>query len=829
MIDLGTHNRPICVSALVDTGACISILDRKAAQRYFQCHGRPFALERHAREIVSLTGHPLKILGTMEIVLEGVGMCTFYVTEEGKHDAIIGWNLLQKHGFKLDNDRLEWGGKSFLCNSYLLPVNQGSVNCFKMCKKSVTMQHKVDSLLAQYHSVFGEPGALREANVAPMDIHTEGPPVHQRPYRLPLSKLVIADGEIDKMLQLGIIRPSSSPWASPITLVPKKDGSTRFCVDYRKVNAVTIKDRWPLPHVQEIFDHLGGSKYFSTIDMKTGYWQVPVSPDAIEKTAFVCHRGCYEFLRMPFGLSNAPSHYQRVMSKVLGKFIGRFVMVFLDDVIIYSRNCEEHYDHLQQVFNALQEACLTVKESKCAFFQNDVNLLGYIVSESGLKAQPGKTKAIADQPAPTDIRELRRFLGMATFYRQLIPQFAKIAEPLHLLTRKGVRWSWKAEQDQAFNKLKSELCSDRVMAYPDLNQPYLLYTDACDHAIGAILCQRDMSGIERPIQYVSAQLNSSQRNWATIEKEAFAVIYALKKLRPYLLGADVTVFTDHKPLLSFFVGEVKNTKIQRWAILISEFGAKIKYREGPNNIRADMLSRLTTGELAVIDASTEWIFRETTSDPEAPPLADKLNLTSLCRKQKEEFPDEYALGEEKQDGFILFQGLLYSTNRTNKYEPRFPRLLLPSNYQDQVIKRCHEEGGHSSTLKTMLRVQNSYVWKGMKKAIETYCIKCALCVVHNTRPDKLPMGEMPFATSPGQHISADLIGPLVVSDYGNQYVLTVVDHFSGWLEAYPIPKKTNAEVWKAIRNDYFPRHGSPRVLLTDQGTEFKSRDFDEWL
>jgi hypothetical protein len=259
----------------------------------------------------------------------------------------------------------------------------------------------------------------------------------------------IIDDEVDKMLDLGVIQPSCSPWASPVTMVPKRDGTWRFCVDYRLLNSHTVKDKHPLPLVSDIFDSMAGSTVFSTVDMKSGFWQLPVEPDSVAKTAFVCHRGQFEFLRMPFGLANAPSTYQRAMNTILAPFIGDFVQVFIDDVVIYSRTAAEHRKHVAQVLAAIQESKLTVKQSKCLWAQTSIPLLGYMVSEEGIASQPSKTSAIRDLAAPADLHDLRRFLGMTGYYRQLIEGYATIAAPLYALTRKEVVFHWGTEEAEA--------------------------------------------------------------------------------------------------------------------------------------------------------------------------------------------------------------------------------------------------------------------------------------------------------------------------------------------------------------------------------------------
>ncbi len=777
--------------------------------------------------VTSLTGDKITFVGEIEFTLDTIGLVTFLVVKQMSHEIILGIDELGKHAYYLNNDFLIWGQDVFPLIDTARSLGSEVVSL------DICHDH-LQSVLLKYKHLFKE-GNLPTAKLPAIEVTTEsGKIVHKKPYRLPLTKRVIAEDEIQKMLTNGIIRPSNSEWASPITLVPKQDGTTRFCVDYRAVNDVTIKDRYPLPLIQDIFDTLNGSVIYSSIDLQSGYWQLPVHPDSVKKAAFVCHLGQYEFLRMPFGLCNAPAVFQRAMNQILAPFIGKFAMVYLDDVIIFSKTPEEHAQHLDQVLKTFAGAGLTLKESKCHFGKSTLNLLGYEISKAGISAQPAKTRAIAELSAPRNVSELRSFLGMASYYRQLVEGFAKIAQPLYRLTSKSVSWTWGSAENQAFTNLKNALVSSTVMAYPNTSQPYILYTDASEFAIGAILCQEDDEGVERPIQYLSQQLTPTQRKYAVIEKEAFAVVYALKKLRPYLLGSDCTVYTDHKPLLSFFVGEVANTKIQRWAILLAEFGARIRYRPGKNNIRADMLSRIKfQKEAAVLDADSEWVSPDQVKahlPPNVPVLADNIDVDALLFDQRNEFSDEREACSDPSSRLILIDDLVYSIARPRHNVPQYPRLLLPSRYRDQVISRCHEDIGHQSLYKTMARVQESYVWPAMKREISNWINKCALCAVHTKRREKVPLGEMPIATASGLYVGIDLIGPLTPSRYsGARYIMTCIDYYDGWTEAYPLQRKTNEAVWERLRNDFVPRHSAPEVIITDQGSEFKGIDFAQWL
>lgn len=275
---------------------------------------------------------------------------------------------------------------------------------------------------------FSKEDPIGYCDIVPMKINTgDSPPIYQRPYRTPLAKRKIVEEQVEEMLQLGVIEPSSSPWASPITLVPKPEGQTRFCCDYRKVNAVTVRDSYPLPLISDIFDQLGGSTIFSTLDLKSGYWQIPVDPEDKPKTSFCCHMGLYQFRRVPFGLANAPAVFQRTMDRVLHSLIGKICYVYIDDIVVYSKTPEEHARHLAMVLERLNQYGLKLNKKKCHFACKEVSLLGYVINENGIRSHPDKTRAIANMAAPTTLKEVRAFLGMTGYYRQAIPNYADVA------------------------------------------------------------------------------------------------------------------------------------------------------------------------------------------------------------------------------------------------------------------------------------------------------------------------------------------------------------------------------------------------------------------
>ena len=836
---------------LLDTGSTHTLIDRQTYNHL----PRPVPLTRAPR-VQSISGHDLSIVGACVLPIGGRPR-EVLVCESLGIALLLGMNVLYDSILNLKERKVQIGDKE-----YPLDTTPETFQCFGTTQVPDTDNQILRALLRSYHDVFSARDTpIRVADGVPKATIETGSatPIRQNPYRLPFAKRKVVDDSVRDMLNDGIIRPSTSPWASPITLAPKKDGTTRFCVDYRKLNEVTRKDAYPLPHIQDVFDQLVGATVFSTLDLRSGYWQFPMAEESIAKTAFTCHLGLFEFVRMPFGLSNAPAIFQRTMNKVLSGLIGVCCMVYIDDIVIYSTSINEHMRHLDQVFQRLRSAGLQLKPSKCSFLKTEIELLGYTVSARGISPLPDKVSAIQNLIAPTDKTAVRSFLGMAGYYRQCIQGFATLAVPLQEAASPKKHFIWGPEQENSFQAIKKALTTAPILAHPDPTRPYILYTDASDKCIGAILVQRDNDGIERVIHYLSHTLSGAQLSWPTIEKEAYAVVYALKKLHAYLWGATFEIHTDHKPLLSLFLSEIKNTKIQRWAIQISEYGAPIKYHPGKLNVRADMLSRAQMADVCAtlptlpIDEenslTTTPYLAETTENvpfPTSPTLpslapaarqlptvweADGVDVLELQRLQEQQFPSEREEAKVDLEGspYILEENILYSMGQPYKGAEPHPRLILPQQYRGAVIDRCHGELGHAGFDKTLRRVQEYYVWPGMRKHIREYLATCSLCrtLTPPNQPEQL--GRMPTPPAPFHTWGMDLVGPFPRDKTGKQYLLTAVDHLTGWAIAVPIASKKNATVWEAFNTHLVAMYGIPAVLITDNGGEFCHKVFEDWL
>ena len=425
-------------------------------------------------------------------------------------------------------------------------------------------------------------------------------PIRQAPRRIPMAQQGECDHEVQAMLDKGVIEPGQSPWASPVVLVRKKDGSLRFCVDYRKLNSVTKFDAYPLPRIDETLEALGGAQWYTTLDLISGYWQVGLTPEARLKSAFCVRSGLYLWNVMPFGLCNAPSTFERLMETVLQGLQWQSCLVYLDDIVIFARSEHEMLDRMDDVFDRLGNAGLKIKPRKCRFFAAETNYLGHVIGRDGVRVSPEKVAAVKDWPVPECATEVRSFLGTASYYRRFVAGFATIAAPLHDLTGKDVPFVWSPECQRSFDRLKDVLSEAPVLAFPVPGAKFVLDTDASDRGIGAVLSQLLPMGIdgngselfeERVLGYASRSLNVHEKRYCTTRKELLAVVWFMRYFRPYLYGQEFLVRTDHSSLqwlCSFWEPE---GQIARWLQIIGEYRFKVQHREGKKHANADGLSR----------------------------------------------------------------------------------------------------------------------------------------------------------------------------------------------------------------------------------------------
>jgi transposase InsO family protein/predicted aspartyl protease len=707
---------------------------------------------------------------------------------------------------------------------------------------------------------------LGHTDTVKMTINTgEHPPIKNRPYRAPLNKRKIIDKALVDMLEAKVIERSQSPWAFPLVVVKKKDGSNRMCVDFRSLNKITKPTSFPLPLIDDILALLGKSNHYTTLDLKSGYYQVLLDNESREKTAFACHKGLYQFLVMPFGLSSAPGIFQELMNIVL-QGCEDFATAYLDDVIIFSASPQEHIKHVQTVLDRLRQHGLKLKLKKCAFFEEETEYLGFKVGKDGVKPNPEKVEAIKNLPVPRNVREVRGIIGTCSYYRRFIPNFSKIAEPIIYLTRKNARFKWTEECQVAFDFLKESLMVVPLLVYPDTNKPYVLYTDASDNCIGACLTQESDEGEEKPIYFLSHKLSPTQTRWSTIEKEGFAIYYALQKLDLYLHGSQFVIRTDHKPLKYILDAKMENKKIARWALSVAGYNCKVEYIEGKENHCADLLSRIPWTQTDQ-DAEQEKVS-ESADEPDIDDRAFEINtlnsnefnpkdyascqvdppgdivkpkvglLTEIDMKEKQNADEK--IGKLKKSlhkgtankteykHHMEVEGLLYYLSQPDSDEPRL-RLYIPGELEQTVIEQFHDRLGHMALDKTYDSIAKKYFFSNMYKKINSHIEKCITCQTRSDRKSRPPVQEVDIPPYPFAKIGLDLSGPYPTTLSGNKYVVSFIDWYSGWPEAFCVPDKSADNIAHLLIEEIFPRYGCPLQLVSDNGTENINRKVRETL
>ncbi|GJX78927.1 putative nucleotidyltransferase, ribonuclease H [Tanacetum coccineum] len=419
-----------------------------------------------------------------------------------------------------------------------------------------------------------------------IDLIPGATPVARAPYRLAPSEMQELSNQLQELSDRGFIRPSTSPWGAPVLFVKKKDGSFRMCIDYRELNKLTVKNRYPLHRIDDLFDQLQGSSVYSKVDLRSDYHQLRVRDEDIPKTAFRTRYGHYEFQVMPFGLTNALAVFMDLMNRVCKPYLDKFVIVFIDDILIYSRNEEEHANHLRIILELLKKEKLYAKFSKCDFWIRIVQFLGHLIDSQGLHVDPAKIEAVKNWASPTTPTEVRQFLGLFGYYQRFIKDFLKISKSLTELTQKNKKYIWGEDRESAFQLLKQKLCEAPILALPEGNDDFVVYCDASHQGLGAVLMQR-----EKVIAYASRQLKPNEENYTTHDLELGAVVFALKIWRHYLYGTKCTVFTDHKSLQHILDQKELNMRQRRWLELLADYDCEIRYHPGKANVVADALSQ----------------------------------------------------------------------------------------------------------------------------------------------------------------------------------------------------------------------------------------------
>lgn len=689
--------------------------------------------------------------------------------------------------------------------------------------KKLNVTDKIRKLLDQFSNIFSDklPDKLPPSRSVDhkIELLPDAKPPSRPPYRLSYKELRELKTQLEHLLATNKIRPSKSPYGAPVLFVKKKNGDLRLCVDYRALNKLTIKNNYPLPRIDDCFDRLVGMKYFSKLDFTSGYHQCRIAEEDIHKTAFRTRYGHYEFRVLPFGLCNAPATFQRLMHDIFWEFLDKFVVIYLDDIIVYSKTEDEHLQHLQQVFEVIQRHELYIQPEKCAFFTERIDFLGHFISAEGIEMDPKKVEAVKDWPIPKTRKEVMSFLGLANYYRRFIKGFSAIVKPISDLLSKKVNWNWTNIEEQAFHDIKTAMTTAPILQLPNPELPFTVTTDASDYAVGAVLTQKfPDTKFDHPIAYHSRKLKPSEVNYPAWAKELLAIVEALRIWRFYLDGQKFTIITDHQAL-THFNNQPKLSRHQaRWLEVMQEFDYDLVYKPGTTNRVADPLSRrphtVNTIHHLEIDRDRQKKLKEGYK-------ADKAyNVLYEAFINGTDIPKEL---KPKAKHYKLLDELLYFTpNGTT-----FDRLVVPKfkNLQEEILHDHHDipTAGHLGLDKTYETIQRQYYWGGMFQTIAKYVRSCDVCQRNKPRQHSSYglLQPLPIPTRNWEQISMDFIVQLPQTKTGFDAVLVCVDRLSNMVHCIPTTTTVTAEeVSKLYVNNIFRLHGLPTVIVSDRDPKF---------
>lgn len=680
-------------------------------------------------------------------------------------------------------------------------------------------QKMVDDLLQEFRGVFPEslpPGLPPQRDVDhKIELEPGQPPPSKATYRMSYEELAELKKQLIDLLEKGHIQPSKSPFGAPVLFVRKKDRSLRLCVDYRALNKITIKNKYPLPRIDELLDRMQGSTIFSKLDLRSGYHQIRIAADDVHKTAFRTRYGHFEFLVLPFGLTNAPATFQTLMNGIFWGDVDDFVIVFLDDIFVFSKNPADHLQHLRRVFTILRQNKLYAHPGKCALFQDQIDCLGHNVSAAGISMHQDKVQAILTWPPPDNLAQLQSFLGLAGYYRRFIKDFAKIAAPLTALTRKDHAYTWTSDQDTAFAALKQAITTAPVLALPDPSLPFILTTDASGTTIGAVLSQQRKDGIH-PVSFMSRKLRDSELNWPVHDKELFALIKALETWRHLLIGAPrSTAYTDHQSLRYVQSQPKLNSRQARWIEYLQDFHLHIDYLPGRANVVADALSRRPHQP-----ASSPALCSLTTLHTAANLLAD----IKAAYGKDQESADIITRIQAGCSDYLLSDGLILHLHGDSRrvYVPAVPDL------RQAILHEHHDTAiaGHLGMDKTTDFLSRTFYWPHLPQDVRDYVSSCPSCIA-NKSGNRRPLGllqPLPIPERKWEQVTIDLITQLPKTKNGNDAIITCVDKLTKMIHLIPSVTAIDAPALARLFYDNVVRlHGVPNSIVSDRDPRFTSK------
>lgn len=802
-VDFSTYERKFI--ALLDSGATKSVIGSKGWDVLNSARVR---LSKSTYKFAKVAdGNLTEILGTISlpVIIDGFYVVwDFIVVPSISHDFIFGVDFLNK------NKAIADFGRKLL----IFPPPEISTAEVVISKDSLPEDQvkRLEALVEKYRPRLGRPG-LGCTHLIEHSIDTgDAKPVRSQIYHYSPKLREILHKGLDEWLECGVVEPSRSPWRSSILLVKKSNKDYRWVVDFRELNKKSKPDAYPMPRVNEILDSLRDAKYLSSIDLKSAYFQIPLDKASREKTAFVIPgRGLFQFTRMPQGLNTSAATWQRFIDNVVGSDLSSNVFVYLDDIIIVSKTFEEHEQIVRKILDRLMEAGLTINFDKCHFCRPELKYLGYLVNKNGLLVNPEKVSAITEFPRPTSPTAIKRFVGLASWYRRFIKNFSTVMDPLHKITGKNKPFVWSDECEDSFKEIKSLLTSAPVLACPDFSRKFIIHTDASNVGLGAILSQEFDDG-EKVIAYASRSLSKPERNYSTTEQECLCVLWAIEKFRCYVDGYRFTVVTDHASLK--WLDRMKDPvgRLGRWAVRLQQYDYEVVHRKGKDNEAPDALSR------APLDLDVPEIDLVSVDSPVEDAWYNKLKSNIL------QSPSAYP--HFKVEGTQVYKKIFTGVSP----EATWVR-LVPKEKRNEVLQECHDAplSGHFGFYKTFNRIRLLYYWPRMRDEISDYINSCHTCIefkAKNTAPAGL-MGDRRVVSAPMEVLSCDLMGPLPRSANENTHLVVTTCMFSKYVWARPLRKDTAAAVARHLEEDVFWKFGAPKTLLCDNGSQYRSKEVQE--
>lgn len=669
----------------------------------------------------------------------------------------------------------------------------------------------LDTLLEFSNAIYVKGDKLGSTNTVKHHIEVEEGtgPIFIRQYKLPEAHREEINRQVSDMLKQGLVEECESEFNNPLFIVQQKN-KMRIVVDFRKLNAVTKKSHWPIPNMNSVLANLGGSKYFSSADLASGFHQISLSEQSRNFCAFSTDTGSYRFRVMPFGLTNAPSTCARLMNVVLAGLSSKAVLVYLDDLIILGNSLDEHISNIRAVLKRLIQHGLKIKLEKCNFLANSLEFLGHTIDEMGMRPDDKKLAAISEAPEPKNAQEIKSFIGLISFYRDYIPNCSSIAEPLIKLTRKGERFSWKEEQIEAFTKLKVSLTRNLKLIYPDFRKPFILFTDASNVGTGCCLAQMGSDNKILPIRFSSKALNQSERNYSTFDRELLAILHGIRANRQFILGNKTHIYTDHKPLSWLLSLKEPKGRLARWLTELLQYDLEFSYLPGSTNSVADFLSRFPIQNPSVCSAIDDDTLLQPIKMKEIR-VAQSRDRFCIGIKAKLRRSDN-----SKPKYFIIKNGIVYY-NRSSLVP------FIPPSLRDRALRLSHDSSiaGHGGFHSSRRRLLDFAYWQGYELDLKRHIRNCNVCNIR--KPKKTPsppMGDTPPALYPNHRIHLDLIGRLDTSPGGYEYILSIVCGFSRFLVAVPLQDKRAETVAKVLLDEYISKFGPPAEIYSDRGREF---------